>query len=51
MTNTLTTDVKATINQINELHDVGADVVRVSCPDKESSLSLKEIIRSWSYAC
>lgn len=35
MTNTLTTDVKATINQINELHDVGADIVRVSCPDKE----------------
>jgi (E)-4-hydroxy-3-methylbut-2-enyl-diphosphate synthase len=46
MTNTLTTDVKATINQINELHEVGADVVRVSCPDKESSLSLKEIIRN-----
>ena len=46
MTNTLTTDVKATINQINELHDVGADIVRVSCPDKESSLSLKEIIRN-----
>jgi (E)-4-hydroxy-3-methylbut-2-enyl-diphosphate synthase len=46
MTNTLTTDVKATINQINELQNVGADVVRVSCPDKESSLSLKEIIRN-----
>ena len=46
MTNTLTTDVKATINQINELHDVGADIVRVSCPDKESSLSLKEIIKN-----
>jgi len=46
MTNTLTTDVKATINQINELQDVGADIVRVSCPDKESSLSLKEIIKN-----
>jgi (E)-4-hydroxy-3-methylbut-2-enyl-diphosphate synthase len=46
MTNTLTTDVKATINQINELHDVGADIVRVSCPDKESSLSLREIIKN-----
>ena len=46
MTNTLTTDIKATINQINKLCEAGADVVRVSCPDKESSLSLKEIIRN-----
>ena len=46
MTNTLTTDVKATINQINELYEAGADIVRVSCPDKESSLSLKEIIKN-----
>jgi len=44
MTNTLTTDVKKTINQINELADVGADIVRVSCPDQASSLALKKII-------
>ncbi len=46
MTNTLTTDVKATINQINELSNAGADLVRVSCPDRESSLSLKEVVRN-----
>ena len=39
MTNTLTTDVDATIKQINELTEAGADIVRVSCPDKDSSLS------------
>ena len=37
MTNTLTTDVKGTINQILELKDVGADIVRVSCPDENST--------------
>ena len=42
MTNTLTTDVDATIKQINELEEAGADIVRVSCPDQESSLSLKK---------
>jgi (E)-4-hydroxy-3-methylbut-2-enyl-diphosphate synthase len=46
MTNTLTTDVKATINQINEMYEEGADLVRVSCPDKNSSLALKEISRN-----
>ena len=45
MTNTLTTDVKATINQINEIAEEGADIVRVSCPDKESTLALKEIVK------
>jgi len=44
MTNTLTTDVTGTIKQINELAEAGADIVRVSCPDKESSLTLKKII-------
>ena len=43
MTNTLTTDVKATINQINALEEVGADIVRVSCPDEDSTKALKEI--------
>jgi len=45
MTNTLTTNVKETIKQVNELDDAGADIVRISCPDKESSSSLKEIIK------
>ena len=43
MTNTLTTDIKATIKQINKIHSEGADIVRVSCPDEESSKALKEI--------
>ncbi len=45
MTNTLTTDIKGTINQIHSLADAGADIVRVSCPDKESTKALKEIIK------
>jgi (E)-4-hydroxy-3-methylbut-2-enyl-diphosphate synthase len=44
MTNTLTTDTKATINQINDIANEGADIVRVSCPDKESTAALKEIV-------
>mgnify|MGYP005994108935 CR=1 FL=1 len=46
MTNTLTTDIKATIKQINEITDAGADLVRVSCPDEESTAALKKIIHS-----
>ena len=46
MTNTLTTDIKATIQQINEIQSEGADIVRVSCPDEASSKSLKEIIKN-----
>ena len=45
MTNTLTTDIKGTINQINKLEDAGADIVRVSCPDENSSMALKEIVK------
>ncbi len=45
MTNTLTTDVKGTITQISELAEAGADIVRVSCPDKDSTLALKEIVK------
>ena len=41
MTNTLTTDVKATINQINDIVEEGADIVRVSCPDKDSTLAFE----------
>ena len=43
MTNTLTTDITATINQINEIYEEGADIVRVSCPDESSTKALKEI--------
>ena len=45
MTNTLTTDVKKTIKQIHLLEEAGADIVRVSCPDKESTQALKSIIK------
>ena len=46
MTNTLTKDSAATIKQINEITDAGADLVRVSCPDRESTEALKKIIHS-----
>ena len=46
MTNTLTTDVESTTKQINELEKAGADIVRVSCPDQDSSLSLKKILKN-----
>ena len=45
MTNTPTTDIKATIKQINEICSEGADIVRVSCPDEPSSKALKEIVK------
>ena len=45
MTNTLTTDIKETINQINSLENAGADIVRVSCPDENSTKCLKKIIK------
>jgi len=45
MTNTLTSDAKATIEQIRGLEAAGADLVRVSCPDEESTAALKEIVR------
>ena len=46
MTNTLTTDVSATIKQIQEIYEEGADIVRVSCPDEDSSKALKEITKN-----
>ena len=45
MTNTLTTDVKATIEQIHALEAAGVDIVRVSCPDADSNRALREIVR------
>ncbi|MCR9257992.1 MAG: flavodoxin-dependent (E)-4-hydroxy-3-methylbut-2-enyl-diphosphate synthase [Alphaproteobacteria bacterium] len=46
MTNTLTTDVAATIDQIRRIEEAGADIVRVSCPDEESTRALKEIVKA-----
>ena len=48
MTNTLTRDVAATVAQIKEAEAAGADIVRVSCPDPESTAGLKEIVRQVS---
>ncbi len=48
MTNTLTTDVPATVAQIRRAEEAGVDIVRVSCPDQESALALKEIVRQVS---
>ena len=48
MTNTLTTDIKGTIKQIHTLEEAGADIVRVSCPDQDSTRSLKEIVKEVS---
>ena len=45
MTNTLTPDVAATVAQIRRAEEAGVDIVRVSCPDQESSLALKDIVR------
>jgi (E)-4-hydroxy-3-methylbut-2-enyl-diphosphate synthase len=44
MTNTRTTDIQGTIDQIRALEIAGADIVRVSCPDEESSAALKHIV-------
>jgi (E)-4-hydroxy-3-methylbut-2-enyl-diphosphate synthase len=45
MTNTLTSDVNSTVNQINRVVDLGADLVRVSIPDKHTSIAIKEICK------
>lgn len=45
MTNTLTTDVKATVAQVQALEEAGADLVRISIPDEASSKALKEIVK------
>src|SRR6188508_1562258 len=46
MTNTPTPDVAATIDQIRRCEEAGADIVRVSCPDAESTAALKQIVRA-----
>ena len=45
MTNTLTSDVKATVAQIKRVVKTGADIVRVSVPDQDSSYALKDICK------
>ena len=44
MTNTKTTDIQGTINQINQCYEVGAELIRISVPDQESSEALAKII-------
>lgn len=44
MTNTATTDIAATIDQVHQLEAAGVDIVRISCPDEASSRALTEII-------
>ncbi len=43
MTNTLTSDAGATIDQIRQLEEAGADIVRVSCPDEDSTAAFATI--------
>ena len=46
MTNTLTADAQATINQVRQLEEAGADIVRVSCPDEESTAAFSAIVKA-----
>jgi (E)-4-hydroxy-3-methylbut-2-enyl-diphosphate synthase len=46
MTNTPTSDAKATIDQIRRCEEAGVDIIRVSCPDVESTGALKQIVRA-----
>ncbi len=46
MTNTLTADAKGTIDQIRRCEDVGVDIIRVSCPDEESTAALPAIVKA-----
>jgi (E)-4-hydroxy-3-methylbut-2-enyl-diphosphate synthase len=45
MTNTLTSDADATIAQVRACAEAGADIVRVSCPDKDSTVALRRIVK------
>jgi (E)-4-hydroxy-3-methylbut-2-enyl-diphosphate synthase len=44
MTNTITSDVAATLAQVRALEEAGADIVRISCPDEDSTAALKSIV-------
>jgi len=45
MTNTPTTDIDLTLDQIEKCVEAGADIIRVSCPDKNSTSALKQLVR------
>ncbi|MFN3145910.1 MAG: flavodoxin-dependent (E)-4-hydroxy-3-methylbut-2-enyl-diphosphate synthase [Paracoccaceae bacterium] len=45
MTNTITTDIPGTVDQIRRCAEAGADIVRVSVPDQDSAIALKDIVR------
>jgi (E)-4-hydroxy-3-methylbut-2-enyl-diphosphate synthase len=46
MTNTVTADVRGTIDQVRRMEEAGADIVRVSCPDADATAALKHIVRA-----
>ena len=46
MTNTVTADARATIDQIRRCEEAGADIIRVSCPDEASTAALRQIVRA-----
>src|SRR5262249_51415619 len=46
MTNTRTPDVQGTIAQIRQMEEAGADIVRVSCPDEDSTAAFAQIARA-----
>src|SRR5690606_12531665 len=46
MTNTVTADAAATIDQIRRLEEAGADIVRVSCPDEDSTAAFRTIAKA-----
>ncbi len=46
MTNTVTADVRGTVDQIRGLEEAGADIVRVSCPDEDATVALKHIVKA-----
>src|SRR5256885_4566362 len=46
MTNTVTADVRGTIDQVRRMEEAGADIVRVSCPDADATAALKHIVKA-----
>jgi (E)-4-hydroxy-3-methylbut-2-enyl-diphosphate synthase len=46
MTNTVTADVRGTIDQVRRAEEAGADIVRVSCPDADATAALKHIVKT-----
>jgi (E)-4-hydroxy-3-methylbut-2-enyl-diphosphate synthase len=46
MTNTVTADIRGTVDQIRRCEEAGADIIRVSCPDEDSTRALKQIVRA-----